>query len=149
MMTRKSLKYVPFALCATGIALLFLSGCGKKEEPAQAVQKPRQPGVSSVAERMADPAYVKQLEAQGAERDELVGARGKLTVQVQRMLKDMRAKMPGADAAAVKAALEKDPEYQSVIARIRDLGVNLDANREKTQAIVRERMMRTDKTISK
>lgn len=149
MMTRKSLQYVPFVLCTIGITLFFLSGCKKEEGSADAAQKPQKLTVSSVAERMADPEYVKKLEAQGAERDGIVAARGKLTVQAQQMLKDMRAKMPGADAAAVKAALEKDPEYLSVVARIKDLSTNLEANRQVTAQLIRERMIGNNKPISK
>lgn len=127
--------------------MLLASGCKKESEPPAA--PPPRPGVTSVAERMADPAYVKTLEAQGAERDELVAARGKVTAEIQRKLQAMRAKMPGADAAAVKAALEKDPEYQVLVSRVKDIGTNLDANREKTMAIVRERMKGTSQPISK
>ena len=139
---------MPFVLCATGLVMLLVSGCKKESEPP-AAPPPSRPGVTSVAERMADPAYVKTLEAQGAERDELVAARGKVTAEIQRKLQAMRAKMPGADAAAVKAALEKDPEYQVLVSRVKDIGTNLDANREKTMAIVRERMKGTSQPISK
>lgn len=148
MMTRKSLKYVPFVLCTMGFVCLFPAGC-KKEEVKPPAPPPARQGMSTVAERMADPEYVKTLDAQGAERKELVAERAKLTVEVQKMLRDMRAKMPGADAAAVKAALEKDAAYSNVVSRIKDLTTNLEVNRIKTQSIVRERMMTGNGTISK
>ena len=76
------------------VALVVMTGCKKKAEPA-VTKKPVDPyHVASVEERMNDSEYVKQLDAQRDQQKKLV----KLASQATN----------DADRAAVAAALEKN-----------------------------------------
>ncbi len=101
-MTRKTALYVPLMLCMTGFILILSSGCKKEAEPEQKFDPSR---VSTVEERMADPAYVKQLDAQ---RDQ------------QKKLAQLLAKATNdADRAAVEAALERNRQESMRLIRER------------------------------
>ena len=96
---------------------------------------------------MNDPAFRAALDAQQAAKTKLLGSREKLLVQIEQMVDAARAAMPGADDAAVKAELEKKPEWVSLQKRVADLQAALEDNRRATMDIVRERT--APKKISK
>ena len=91
----------------SAIALLILTGgCKKEAEPEKSADSP-QGGVASVEERMADKAYVKQLDGQRDEMKRLRALIGKAT--------------NAADRAAVTNALERNRQETMRIIRERML----------------------------
>jgi len=124
---------VPFALVATGALTLCLSGC-KKEEP-----KPELPS-NSPAVYMKDEGFKKDLAHQRKARLELTKSRAALVEKMKSMVDAQRAKAPGADDAAIKAVLEKDPEWLSLEKRVVDLNAALEENHGRTLKIVGDRI---------
>lgn len=137
MMNRASSYLVPFAgLGAAGLVLLCLVGCDGGKEVASA-------GASSnpaAAHRMQDPVYRQQLDDQLAERNRLSAIRGRLVEKMESMVEARRKALPAADDATLKAALEKDPEWCSLRARVVDVNAALEDNRQKSLQVVRSRM---------
>jgi len=129
-----------------GLSLLFLSGCRKEEQP---VVQPAKPSLPSVAERMADPEYVKKLDAQGDQQKELLRKRSTVVAELQKMSKARMAEMKGASAEDVKASLEKDPAWQELEKRLKDINTVIEENRQRTLAIVRGRMATQQNKVSK
>ena len=97
---------------------------------------------------MNDPAFQKALAGQRAERMDYLKTRTKLVSAMKAKVDAMRAKMPGADDAAVKAELEKDSEWVSLEERVTDLNTVLEENRSRTTRIVGDRIA-PQKEISK
>ena len=112
--------------------------CGKNEPPAAAPSAPTNaaPTVGS----QADPAFRARLDAQVAERTRLTAVRGRLVRQMEAMVAAERAARPGADDAAVKAALEEKPEWKSLYARIVDVNAAIEDNRQQSMSIVRKQL---------
>lgn len=143
-MTNKT-KMVAIAVALAVLAALVavcMRGC-RSEAP----QKPALPE-SSPAVYMKDPAFRQTLSNQVERRNGLAKARGELAAQMEKMVDAMKAKMPNADDATVKAALEKDPEWNSLYKRIVDANTALEENRKETTAIVGQRIAPA-KTTSK
>ena len=86
------------------LAAVLAAGCKKEAEPEKPAEPSRR-GVASVAERMADKEYVKQLDAQ---RD-----------QQKKLAKLMAEATNDADRAAVQAALEKNRQESMRLIRER------------------------------
>ena len=84
------------------LAVVLVAGCKKKAEPEKKFDPSR---VATVAERMADKEYVKQLDAQ---RD-----------QQKKLAKLMAEATNDADRAAVQAALEKNRQESMRLIRER------------------------------
>lgn len=78
----------------------------------------------------------------------MASVRAKLVAEMRRRIDAVRAAKPGADDAAVKAELERDPEFASLQKRVADLGQAIDENRVRATKLVGERM-RSKKGISK
>ena len=117
-------------------SLFFLNGCSKRRPPAEEAL----PEV--ITNRMADAAYRAELAELRREQTRLAGGRAEVVEQMRVMVERARATLPeGADDAAVKAVLVKDPEWnrlenanQEMIGKIGD---NLAQARER----VRQRML--------
>ena len=135
MMKRASSYLVPFTLGATGLVLLCLVGCDGRKDSAPANASP-----AAVESRMADPVYRQNLEDQLAERNQLSAIRGRLVEKMEAMIEAQRKSLPMADDAALKAALEKDPEWRSLYAKVVDVNVALEDNRKKSLQVVRDRI---------
>ncbi len=138
MMKCASSYLVPCAFGVAGLVLLCLVGCGERaaSEPA-AEASPK----TAAQHRMEDPVYRKQLDGQLAARNELASVRGRLVAQMEAMVAAARKAQPGADDAAIKAALEKDPAWRSLYARVLDVNAALEDNRKQSQEIVRNRLV--------
>jgi len=141
-MSRTSHCLVPFALGATGLFALFLTGCSKQQEAA----KPVDP--SSPASYMKDPAFRAKLDASVKERKALTGTRVKLVEQMKAKVDEAKRRLGTSDEKLVKAELEKDPEWKSLYARCEEATTALREQSRKTQATVRERIA-PKKPISK
>lgn len=137
-MKRTSKYLVAFSLGVNVLALLCLVGCGREEAPA----KPQAPArkVDPPSVYMKDPAFRKTLSDARCERNELARTRNELVARMEKMVDAVKAKMPGAADAAVKLALEKDAEWNSLYKRVADLGEAIDDNRRHLAEKVRERI---------
>ena len=133
-------KHIMHGALPTLAVVLFLAcGCTKEEEP-QAKAEP-----ASVY--MKDPAYAAAKEKVMASRATIVSAREKLIAEMEQMVADAKAKLPGADDATVKAELEKNPTWVSLVKRMEDANVAYEDNLSSAHKLIGERMSR--KTISK
>ena len=129
---------VPCALGAAAFCVLLVAGCqreGDKTAAADSAPKAEPPSVY-----MKDPAFRKALADKRQERNEILSVRGRLVEQAEKMVEAAKAKMPGADDAAIKAALEKDREWVSLIARIESANEAYKDNRLATTRIVGDRI---------
>lgn len=137
MIRRTSRYLVPFALGAMALFAVVLTGCSKPDEPSA---KPPVVKADPPSVYMKDKGFRKALEEKRAERTEILGVREKLLAELEKRVDAMRAKMPGADDAAVKKELEKDPEWNSLIKKIEDANLAYDDNRRAATKIVRDRL---------
>ena len=126
--------------CAFAIAV---AGCTDETSTAQAPKFACEPPESY----MNDPAFRAALDAQQAEKTKLLVMQEHLLAAIEEMTAATRAAMPGADDAAVKAELEKKPEWVSLQKRLSDAQAALDENRRATTEFVGARM--APKKISK
>ena len=132
MKYRTRARLVPFALCATGLTLLFLAGCRKEEA------KPETPA-SSPASYMNDPVFRKQLEEKRSELSAIVKERKPLADRMQALVKEH-----GEDLAA----LQKIPEWNFLYKKVTALNKRYEEVRARQLRIVRERIA-PEKDISK
>ena len=136
-MQRAFLKKGAFA--AAVLIVAAGCGCGREESPAAAPSAAQANAAPKVGSQ-ADPAFRARLDAQVAERTRLTAVRGRLVRQMEAMVAAERAARPGADDAAVKAALEEKPEWKSLYARVADVNAALEDNRQQSTSIVRRQL---------
>lgn len=115
-----------------GFALLTFTGCGKEEKSVDP---------ASPESYMNDKAFMKKLAADRLSRQELVQARAKIVAKMKAMVDAKKAELKTSDEALVKAALEKDPEWNSLYRRCEDANVAIAEQRKKTFGTVRGRLM--------
>ena len=132
MLKKKSctrLWLVPFALVAMGLIALVFSGCRKEEEPVS----------SSPEVYMNDPVFRQQLADGRKEREGFLVKRTELVRKLEQMVEAKKAALPGADDAAVKAALEKDPEWNDLVRRVKDLTTAMNESGRRMDEVIRRR----------
>ena len=135
MMTRvcTRARLVPFALCATGLVVLFLAGCRKEEA------KPETPA-SSPASYMNDEAFRKTL----ADRRKVAYSIGADRAKVEERLNEMRRiigdKLGTKDRAKVEAALAENAEWKGLQSKAKELDAAFERHRKETMRIVRGRI---------
>ncbi len=137
MTRRTGQNLVPFAFGALAAMAFSLAGC-RPEVEIEAAQQPGRADPPSVY--MKDPAFLKAIDERRAVRLELMGVREKLIAELETRVDAKRAEMPGADDAAVKRELEKDPAWNSLVKRVEDANAALDDNRQKTMSVVSARI---------
>ena len=103
MMIRTRARLVPFVLCTTGLVVACLTGCKPAEEESAS-------SGSAPAIKVADPS----LRAVADERAAATEVRDELAARMEKKLEAVRERLGTAGAAEVKAALEKDPEWQAL-----------------------------------
>lgn len=141
MLKKKSctrLWLVPFAFVAMGAFTLVISGCRKEEEPAS----------PSPEVYMNDPVFRRELADGRKERESFLAKRTELVRKLERMVEAKKAALPGADDAAVKAALEKDPEWNDLVQRVKDLSTAMKEGGRRMDEVIRRRIA-PKKEISK
>lgn len=141
MLKKKSctrLWLVPFAFVAMGAFALAISGCRKEEEPAS----------PSPEVYMNDPVFRRELADGRKERESFLVKRTELVRKLERMVEAKKAALPGADDAAVKAALEKDPEWNDLVQRVKDLSTAMKEGGRRMDEVIRRRIA-PKKEISK
>jgi len=89
---------------------------------------------------MRDPVFRQALADSRAERGDLLKRRGAVTARMVEMIEDVKARLKTDDLDRVKAELEKDPEWNSLYKRCLDANQAIKENRQKTLAVVRERI---------
>ena len=129
------LRVMPIALVAVGLGVFFTAGCDRASEPS-----PSSSPSSPMAEAMEDAAFMNKMEEGRQARMDLAKTRSKIVAQMKAMVDAKRAAMKGADDAAVKAALEKDPEWTSLYTRCEDLNAAIADQRRKMANEVRARV---------
>lgn len=134
--------WVPGALA---LAVLLVGGCSK-EEPQEAARV--EPPMPAPQEYMKDPAFREKLATERLQRDQMLAQRGALVRELEAKSRAMQEKMPGASEAEIVAALEKDPEWNSLVKRVEDLTAAADESRAASLKIVRERLAQPS-TLSK
>ena len=122
-----------------GAIAFALPGCRKEEEPS-----PSSPEVY-----MKDPVFRQQLAEGRKEREGFLVKRTELVKKLEQMIEAKKAAMPGADDAAVKAALEKDPEWNDLVQRVKDLSTAMKEGGRRMDEIIRGRIAPKKKDISK
>ena len=126
-------RLVPFALCATGALMLFLSGCRKEEA------KPETPA-SSPKSYMHDEAFRKTL----ADRRKVAYSIGADRAKVEERLNEMRRiigdKLKTKDRAKVEAALAENAEWKDLQSKAKELDAAFERHRKETMRIVRGRI---------
>lgn len=134
-----------WVFCTCAVSALFIAGCDSGESAKTAPDAREE--LPSPAEYMKDPAFRAALDAQSAERKRLYGARENVRDAMAKLVAAQQATMPSADEAAVKAELEKNPEWVSLQKRHAEAEAAIEENRQQTLRKVRERL--APKKISK
>ena len=124
MKIRTRSRLVPFVLCATGIVMLFLTGC-RKEEKAPEIS------ASSPASYMKDPAFMKQVSDKRKELQAIVNERNPLVERMEALIREH-----GQDLAA----LQKIPEWNDLHKKVVELNAKYEEVRARQLKIVRERI---------
>lgn len=124
---------VPCALFATGLGILLSIGCDRVQEAPPADS-------TSPASYMNDTNFLGRLKEMRGERQDLASRRAKVVAEMKAMVDAKRAAMKGSGDAAVKAALEKDAAWQSLMKRLGDLDVALKESRRKAMGVARARI---------
>ena len=135
MKTCASTIFVPSALRAAAVCAFIFAGCGREGEGREPVAE-----ASAQSVFVSDPVLKAAFEEKRAERKEILSARSKLIARAERMVDEARGKMPGADDASVKAELEKDPEWNSLVQRIETANRAREENRSALTRKVGERI---------
>ena len=123
--------YVPFALCATGVILCLLAGCGKGEEPAK-------PPANAPVVYMNDPVFRKAVADKRKELQAIVSARAPLAKRMEELVREH-----GEDLAA----LQKISEWNDLHRRVVALNAKYEEVRRRQLRIVGDRL--SGKDISK
>ena len=120
---------------AAALALAAAVGCSREGGEAAPAVPP-----SSPASYMKDEAFRKKLDAQVEKRGELAAARNAVAARMAEMVEAKKKELGTDDEAKLKAALEKDPEWNELYRRCEDANAAIGENRRKTMATVRERI---------
>lgn len=115
------------------LQMLFLAGCRKKDE-AKTVAP------SSPKSYMHDEKFIGTLEKKRAQHSELVRARNAIAEKMRQMIEAKKAELKTEDLKAVKAALEKDPAWQSLYSQCTNANAAVERHRCETMGVVRERI---------
>ena len=147
-MKKRAIKaLVPTVLCAAALAAFALAGCRRGEGDAAGRSSPPKADPPSVY--MKDPAFREALSGQRRERNGLAATRSALEAKMVAKVEAAKARLGTGDTAAVKAELEKDPEWRSLYDRMVDVNKAIDDNRRRTGAIVRNRVAPENRAVSK
>ena len=140
MIMRTRARLVPFALCATGLVLLFLAGCRKEEK------KPVDP--SSPASYVHDGKFMGALAAERVKHSELMRTRNEIARKMEAMIEAKKAEMKTDDLKKIKAELEKDPAWQALYVECTNANARVERHQREVFGKVRERIT-PKKEISK
>ena len=117
---------------AAAAALAAFAGCSREAEKPATGEPP--------TPVMKDPAFRAKLTTQAKERAALASARGKIVARMTEMIEAKKKELGTDDEAKLKAALEKDPEWNELYRRCEEANTAIREQRRRTAAAVRERM---------
>ena len=89
---------------------------------------------------MKDPAFRAALAERNASRKDLAKSRNAVVSRMVEMIEAKKKELGTDDEAVLKAALEKDPEWNSLYARCEDVNTAIEENRRETIRVVRKRL---------
>ena len=121
---------------AAALALAAAAGCSREGDD-------RAVSPAAPESYMKDEAFRGRLDGQVAKRGELAKARNAVVERMAEMVEAKKRELGTDDEAALRAALEKDPEWRELYARCQDANAAIGENRRETMAVVRERLTRT------
>ena len=130
---------VPFALCATGLLVLFLAGC-RKEEPSAPSPAPAV-SPSSPESYMRDAAFRSELKTRRAEQGRLIQSRNAIAEKMRAMVEAKKAALKTEDIKKVQAALEGDPAWRALYEQCTNANAAVERHRRETLGKVRERIV--------
>lgn len=131
MKSRTRTKLVPFALCAMGLAALFLAGCRKEEKASEKSTSETNVPSFSPASYMNDPVFRKQLSDKRKELQSIVKERAPLVKRMEELVKEH-----GQDLAA----LQKIDEWNELHKKVVALNAKYEEARARQLKVVRERI---------
>lgn len=128
---------VPIALVAMGLGALVLTGCGRNDKaPERAAVPPHSP-----ESYMHDKEFQGQLAKERAEHRALLRQRNAITQKMKAKVDAAKARLgASADAAAIKAELEKDAEWRELYVQCTNANATVTAHRRATLGTVRRRI---------
>ncbi len=120
-----------FCLAAAVCAAVW-TGCSRDEE--------QEPQGSGVENRLEDPVYRAQIDAAIAERGNLMRGRAMVVAEMEKMIDDMKAQMPGATDEAIKAELEKNPVWNDLYKQCENANAAIEAQAARSREMIRQRI---------
>ena len=130
-----------FAISVLSLGLVLLAGCSREEAPA-----PNAPSAVAPETYMKDKAFRAKLDERNSSRNDLMKAKNAIVSRMIEMIEAKKKELGTSDEAALKAALEKDPEWNSLYARCVDANTALGEHSRETMKIVRERLTKAPQT---
>lgn len=143
------LRPIHASACITGALALIVclvGGCSK-EEPREEVPESVTQSVPP-EEYMKDEAFRTALKEERHHRAQLAAQRARILKKMQEMSLATVAKMPNATEAEIVAELEKNPEWNSLKARVEDLVRAHEESHATSLETVRKRLV-TEQPVSK
>lgn len=131
--------------CTVVLAFALLSGCDGEKPSSAAQAVPTDP--PSVY--MKDPAFREKLAEERAARNKILSTREKIVEELVGLEAAAKQAHPDATPEEIRAELEKNPEYKSLVQRVRDAEQAVADSRAKTLSTVRERLARPAENLSK
>lgn len=138
-------NFLAISVLALGVALL--AGCSREESAP--TPQPNAPSPVAPESYMKDKEFRGKLSERNQSRKELVKARNAVVSRMVEMIEAKKKELGTSDEAALKAALEKDPEWNSLYARCVDANTALGEHKRETMKIVRERLTKAPQNGSK
>ena len=122
---------------------LLMAGCKKRTAAEAAPSVSKGAGLESViTNRMQDPTYRKALDLNRLEQGKKASKRNKIVEKMEPMIAKARASLPaGADEAAVKAELAKNPEWLELEKQNARVTAEIDKTLAEARETVRQRML--------
>ena len=138
-----SKNLVAVALGAIVSLALFTSGCSRDEEPREAPEAPA-PSVptqpTKIPSRLSDPEYKAALDNNLANQNDLRSVQSRLMSQLRAKVNAVRDSLGTDDEAAIKAALENDPDFKSLQSRLADVATALRDEQRHAAEVVRRKI---------
>jgi len=128
---------------------VFGGACKKKRVVALEPAKPSESGLEAVVtNRMHDASYREELKQNLKEQRVKAKERNVVVERMTALIARARAKLPaGADDAAVKAELEKDPEWRELESKNQQLIGEIEVTLARAREAVRQRMLQESRDV--
>lgn len=136
-----SKNLVALVLGASVIAVSFIVGCSREEEPREASVEPAATEAPATISRLSDPEYKARLDNNLANQNDLRKVQARLVAQLREKVNSMRDSLGTDDEAALNAALEKDLDFKSLQSRLNDVAKALRDEQLHAAEVVRQRIL--------